>query len=239
MRVALVTSLLSTPVWACSFCTNTVLHQRYWWLGAIGPALALLLLEAAVRAAQGPRLEGWRRAGSLLFVALALIGGVGGALTAPVLGGAVVVGLLLLRATFVGAVTASEAPRGVAVRGLVLVLGLAGAVASSAPALRATPELVSLLTQTPFHFDDDCWALAQARTRPEALPELERKLSTTSADALAHQQLVLVELHALLGGDHSARAPLCRALAERRDLIEPRSRRRGLAACGWPETLAQ
>jgi hypothetical protein len=121
-----------------------------------------------------------------------------------------------------------------AIRGLFVCFGLGAALASSLPGRREVPELVSLLTETPFHFDEDSWALEQARQRPEVLPEVERRLADTSTERLAHQQLVLVELHARLGGPPAVREPVCRSLAERKHL-DPDTAARARAPCAWSE----
>ncbi|MER2564526.1 MAG: hypothetical protein ABTQ32_27595 [Myxococcaceae bacterium] len=199
-------------VTACSFCANTQLHQRWWQLGAVGAASFVLLIELAVASGSLKALSSLRRVVVHALLALALVGGVLAALTAPVLGGLVFLSVLAVRALAVAAFTLRSDPVAVSARLGAAVVALGASVLLNLPANRSRDELVTLLTATPFHFDKRSWAFTRLET-DEGLGEVEARLEHLRADD--PKALVTLELHQQLGGAPARRIPLCLALAAR------------------------
>ena len=75
-----------------------------------------------------------------------------------------------------------------------------------------------LLTATPYRFDGSSWALAELRSRPEALGLINAALADAlSRDVMARRRVVLLELHAAVGGPAVERAAGCKLTAPKAD----------------------
>lgn len=191
---------------ACGMCADTMLQQSWWVLGAIGPALLVLIVDALV----------WLHAGAkrslLVVVVLAAPTILTGVMVAPVLAGAGLVVLLLGRSVVLTALALRERPRAALVRAGVVSLLLGAAVVSSLPARRSTDALTRLLSATPFRLEPTSWALDELRSRDEALPAVREELTAALArDTMPRRRIVLLELHAVLGGPAAERATGCEA----------------------------
>lgn len=190
-------------------CANTQLHQTWWALGAVTPALAVLLLEAVVALRVRPT-RGWPLAATVTLLLLGLLVVACGLFVAPALGGLALVTLLTVRAGLRGAATWSQAPREVPLRLGALLIALGACGLSQRPSRRDPDELVRLLTATPYVFSDDSWALEELqRRRDEALPLVEARLESLRQGAGQRQLVVALELHQRLGGAQERRTASC------------------------------
>jgi hypothetical protein len=217
---------MSLMVLACSLCANTQLHQRWWELGAVAPASLVLLVEGLLSNSTLKSLPSPLRIALHGLIGLALVAGVWGSLTAPILGGVGFITLLALRSGLVVALTVRRRPRAVLSRLVVTLVALGGCLLMQAPVNRPPDELVSLLTATPFHFDEQSWALSQLKAQgPDGLAAVERRLDDLREGDPRRGVLVTLELQQHLGGSPARRAVACARFAasgERDEQLNPR-----------------
>lgn len=201
-------------VLACSFCANTQLHQRWWQLGSVSAASMVLLVELVVASVGLKALPSPLRFVLNGLVVAALVLGVIGGLTAPVLGGFAFVMVLAVRALVVAAFTLRKDPFVVSVRLAVTAAALVACVFINVPANRSRDELVTLLTATPFRFERSSWAFTQLEAESaQGLAEVEQRLERMTAED--SKAVVTLELHQQLGGEAARRSALCSRLVAR------------------------
>jgi len=144
----------------------------------------------------------------------ALVAGLFGGLTAPVLGGLAFLAVLCVRALVVAAFGWRRDPLMVGVRLGVTVAALGACVLINVPANRSRDELVSLLTATPFRFERSSWAFTQLEAdSAQGLAEVEQRLERLSVED--SKTVVTLELHQQLGGEATRRSALCSRLIAR------------------------
>ncbi len=199
---------------ACNLCANTQLHQQWWQLGSVGAATLVMVLELVVSSGGLKALPAPLRLGLNGLIGVALVLGMVGGLTAPVLGGLAFLGVLCVRALLVAAFGWRRDRQLVAVRLGLTVAALVACVFINVPANRSRDELVTLLTATPFQFDRSSWAFTQLEAESaQGLAEVERRLERLSEED--SKTVVTLELHQQLGGESYRRSSLCSRLVAR------------------------
>lgn len=214
---------MSMVVLACNLCANNQLHQRWWELGAVLPASLVLLIEVLVSNSTLSECSKPIRSSLHGLVGVAVIVGLWGSLTAPILGGLAFIAILAARTVLVATLTLRQ--RGVAQRLTITVVALAICVLIKVPANRSPDELVTVLIGTPFHFDEQSWAFKQLQSEGvDGLAEAEKRLDELRAEDLRARTVVTLELHQQLGGSPARRlAPCARiALKELDETLAPR-----------------
>lgn len=206
---------MSTLVLACNFCANNQLHQRWWLLGAVSLASLVLVVELVVAMRTLESAPSPLRFGLNGLIGVALLVGAIGSLTAPVLGALAFLSVLTVRALVVAGVTLRKHPRAVNLRLAVTSAALVVCVLLSVPASRSRDELVTLLTGTPYQFDQRSWAFTQLEA-DDGLAEVEQRLERLNAQD--PRAVVTLELHQQLGGLPARRSALCSGLS-----AEPRA----------------
>jgi len=214
---AALAALAPAGAWACGVCSDAALRRQRWETSvALGLVVALgaeAIVYVAYRLVRR-RETGYRRAPVLFMAGLATaIVGFGTAASGLFMAATFAVGLL---ASFVRSLIADaeHGPLVVLWRVLVVAVVFAGMTVRASPAQVKTPRLVTLAMIAPDSWGEapKGWVEEQLTARPDSKEEVERRLAALVAKGPPGpraQDVELLRLHRLLGGDPAMRAPVC------------------------------